>query len=208
MNVIELIITTVQKEDEITREILNVIGESGDVTQRHLARRLGVALGLANTYLKRCVKKGLVKIRQAPANRYFYYLTPKGFAEKSRLTGQYLSYSFELYREASASYQDLFSRLAEDNTKNVIFCGLSELAEIASLRAHEFSINIVAIFQPDSTNSEFIKVPVIEEFKCVPTFDICVLTALNDAEAIYKNTLEHVGERQILVPSILKFVVA
>jgi len=27
-----------------------------------------------------------MKIKQAPANRYVYYLTPKGFAEKSRLT--------------------------------------------------------------------------------------------------------------------------
>ena len=52
------------------------------MTRRSLARELGIALGLANAYLKRCAKKGLIKIAQAPANRYAYYLTPQGFARK------------------------------------------------------------------------------------------------------------------------------
>ena len=44
---------------------------------------MGVALGLANSYLKRCIRKGFIKITEAPANRYLYYLTPQGFAEKA-----------------------------------------------------------------------------------------------------------------------------
>jgi DNA-binding MarR family transcriptional regulator len=82
------------KENSMTLELLEAIEEKSDVTQRRLARELGVALGLANSYLKRCERKGLVKIHKAPANRYLYYLTPKGFAEKSRLTAEYLSASF------------------------------------------------------------------------------------------------------------------
>ncbi|NIQ08836.1 MAG: winged helix-turn-helix transcriptional regulator, partial [Gammaproteobacteria bacterium] len=79
------------KKESLTLEILQAIEQNNDVTQRHLASHLGVALGLANSYLKRCVRKGLVKIQHVPANRYLYYLTPKGFAEKSRLTAKYLS---------------------------------------------------------------------------------------------------------------------
>ena len=97
------------KEDSVTRELLEVIDEKSDVTQRYLARELNVALGLANSYLKRCVRKGLVKIQQAPANRYLYYLTPKGFAEKSRLTARYLSSSLDFYRKASDSYSRVFA---------------------------------------------------------------------------------------------------
>ena len=62
------------------------VEENSQITQRSLASELGIALGLTNAYLKRCVRKGWVKINQAPANRYAYYLTPRGFAEKSRLT--------------------------------------------------------------------------------------------------------------------------
>ena len=68
------------KEERLTLELLDAIERRSDVSQRHLARQMGVALGLANSYLRRCAKKGLVKVREAPANRYFYYLTPKGFA--------------------------------------------------------------------------------------------------------------------------------
>ena len=80
-------------EREITLGVLNAIHENAKVTQRSVANDLGIALGLANAYLKRCAKKGLIKIQQIPANRYAYYLTPKGFAEKTRLTTEYLSRS-------------------------------------------------------------------------------------------------------------------
>jgi hypothetical protein len=59
---------------------------------------LGIALGLVNAYLKRCAKAGLIKIKQAPSSRYSYYLTPKGFVEKSRLTATYLSQSMSFFR--------------------------------------------------------------------------------------------------------------
>ena len=91
-----------EREESLTLEILAAIEARSDVTQRHLARTMGIALGLTNSYLKRCVRKGLVKIHQAPANRYLYYLTPKGFAEKSRLTARYLSVSFAFYRNPTS----------------------------------------------------------------------------------------------------------
>ena len=97
---VERNLMTPDREQALTLELLAAIESRSDVTQRHLAARLDVALGLANSYLRRCVRKGLVKITQAPANRYLYYLTPQGFAEKSRLTAHYLSVSFDFYRHA------------------------------------------------------------------------------------------------------------
>ena len=72
-----------EKEEKLTLDLLNAIDQQSDLSQRHLARQMGIALGLTNSYLKRCARKGLVKVSEAPANRYLYYLTPKGFAEKS-----------------------------------------------------------------------------------------------------------------------------
>ena len=80
--------------------LLDAIGADDQHTQRSLAVRLDVALGLANALLKRCVAKGLVKIQNAPARRYAYYLTPKGFAEKSRLVAEYLETSLNFFRRA------------------------------------------------------------------------------------------------------------
>ena len=74
-----------EHDDRIVLSLLNSV-DDGAQSQRRIAEELGIALGLVNAYLKRCVKKGLVKVSQAPARRYAYYLTPQGFAEKSRLT--------------------------------------------------------------------------------------------------------------------------
>ena len=76
-------------EERIVLDLLNSV-DDGAQSQRRIAEELGIALGLVNAYLKRCIKKGYVKVSEAPARRYAYYLTPKGFAEKSRLTVQYL----------------------------------------------------------------------------------------------------------------------
>src|SRR5205085_8311494 len=88
--------------------LLESVGRDGGQTQRRLASELGIALGLVNAYLKRCIKKGLVKVSEAPARRYAYYLTPQGFAEKSRLTVAYLSYSMSLFRQAKTDCSELF----------------------------------------------------------------------------------------------------
>src|SRR4029079_12253905 len=89
-------------DDRILLGLLESVERDGGQSQRRLASELGIALGLVNAYLKRCVTKGLVKVNEIPARRYGYFLTPQGFAEKSRLTVEYLSYSFSFFREARA----------------------------------------------------------------------------------------------------------
>jgi DNA-binding MarR family transcriptional regulator len=125
--------------------LLSAVERDSAVTQRHLARELGIALGLANAYLRRCAKKGLIKIRQAPLNRYAYYLTPRGFAEKSRLTAEYLAVSFDFFRHARRDCAALFAACEARGWKQVALLGAGELAEIAVLSAAETSVEIVAV---------------------------------------------------------------
>ena len=97
-------------ETEITLGVLDAVEQNAQVTQRTVASELGIALGLANSYLKRCVRKGLIKVKQIPPNRYLYYLTPKGFAEKSRLTAEYLGSSFTFFRRARAQIEEAMAQ--------------------------------------------------------------------------------------------------
>lgn len=196
-------VNTRDREDSLTLEILEAIDQQSDVTQRHLAGRMGVALGLANSYLKRCVRKGFVKIHQAPANRYLYYLTPKGFAEKSRLTAQFLSYSFAFYRRASAACSEALSHCERNGWRRVLLCGASDLAEIASLRASEHAIEVVGVFDSDSKETRFLRYRIFPELGRCPAFDACLVTALEDANAMLACLAGQVPEEQIIVPSIL-----
>lgn len=192
-----------EKEDSLTLELLAAIDDQSDLTQRHLADRLGVALGLANSYLKRCVRKGLIKIQQAPPNRYFYYLTPKGFAEKSRLTARYLSSSFDFYRKAGLSCTEVFRQCRENGWEKVLLCGQSELAEIASLRADEENIVVVGVLDLKADQNKFIGLPVWTSMDLLPDFDACVLTALTAQEPLLDYLHRHMEQDRILVPAIL-----
>ena len=192
------------REDALTLEILDVIDRQKDVSQRHLASHLGVALGLANSYLKRCVRKGLIKVSQAPANRYLYYLTPSGFAEKSRLTAQYLSYSLSFYRKAGESCLRIFDQCERNGWQRLLLCGISDLAEIATLRAMERSITIVGIYDPMNERTTFLNRPVWTEFSMAEKHDACMLTELQTPEKSHADLLSQLDRSCVLVPDVLR----
>ncbi len=187
----------------MTLELLDAIERRSDVSQRHLARQMGVALGLANSYLKRCAKKGLVKILEAPANRYLYYLTPKGFAEKARLTARFLSTSLTFYRQAGDSCDQLYSLCAANDWRRLILCGLSDLAEIAFVRAMESCIDIVAVFAPHSRKKQLFSVSIIDLWDDLPRCDAYMITDLENPLHRYHWLLDRAGSDRILVPSVL-----
>ena len=117
-------------QDEILLGVLTVVERDANTSQRGISRELDVALGLANAYLKRCVRKGLIKIKQVPRRRYAYYLTPRGFAEKSRLAGEYFSASFTFFRRARAQMSELMADCDRLNWRKIAFVGISDLAEV------------------------------------------------------------------------------
>lgn len=194
---------TQEKEESLTLEILQAIEQQNDVTQRHLADNMGVALGLANSYLKRCVRKGLVKIQQVPANRYLYYLTPKGFAEKSRLTAKYLTVSFDFYRNASQSFSEIFTLCEQQGHKKILFCGVSELAEIASIRSHDHQLQITGVYDPLTTRQKFLDLPVWKSIDAAGEFHACVLTALENPQEMYESLITEINPDSVFVPEIL-----
>lgn len=192
-----------EREDSLTLEILEAIEARSDVTQRHLARSTGIALGLANSYLKRCVRKGLVKIHQAPANRYLYYLTPRGFAEKSRLTAQYLSISFAFYRRAGDSCRAVFQRCEKRDWKRILLCGVSDLAEIASLRALEHDVEIAGIYDPLHSGEQFLGWEVGASLESFEPFDACLVTDLTDPQKTFSVLVDTIDSERVMVPDIL-----
>src|SRR5437667_7751997 len=147
--------------------LLDAVEQNRAQSQRLLASELGIALGLVNAYLKRCVKKGLVKVHDAPARRYAYYLTPQGFAEKSRLTVQYLSDSFSFFRKAKGDCAHVFEEAAARGFRHLVLAGRSDLAEIAILCAVEAGITVVAIVDPRTEDARFVGVDVHKAYSDV-----------------------------------------
>src|SRR5271166_1017145 len=159
--------------------LLESVERGSATSQRGLADELGIALGLVNAYLKRCIKKGLVKVSEAPARRYAYYLTPHGFAEKSRLTVEYLGISFSFFRQARADCAETFAALRSRGFQRVVVAGVSDLAEIARICAIESGVEIVAIVDAKAASPTFVGVPVVASFAAIgEPYDAVVVTDL------------------------------
>lgn len=172
------------EDARILLDLLNSVERDGGQSQRRIASELGIALGLVNAYLRRCVKKGLVKVNAAPARRYIYYLTPQGFAEKSRLTVEYLSVSFSFFRRAKAECGVVFGLAAERGFSRVALAGVCDLAEIAMICAFDTGVKVTAVVDDKSKLSHFIGVPVAPSFEAVA----------GDCDAILITDLQRAGE--------------
>ena len=191
------------EDKRIVLGLLNSV-EDGATSQRRIASELGVALGLVNAYLKRCVKKGLVKVSQAPTRRYAYYLTPHGFAEKSRLTVEYLSSSFSFFRLAKAECVQVFATAKARNFQNLVLCGCSDLAEIAILSAIESGISVVAVVDPDAVVSSFAGKDIVPSFDVISVpFDAVIVTGVRDPRELFDEAVRLFGADRVLAPKLL-----
>jgi DNA-binding MarR family transcriptional regulator len=190
--------------DRIVLGLLTSVEVDGARSQRRIAAELGVALGLVNAYLKRSIKKGLVKAGQAPARRYAYYLTPQGFSEKSRLTIEYLSSSFSLFRKAKEDYGKVFDRAHMLGLGRIVLAGKSDLCEIAILCAVDGPVTIVAVVDPVDNASPFIGVKVVRSYADVAEqFDGVVITDLPRARSVFDEAIVIFGAEKVLAPDLL-----
>jgi DNA-binding MarR family transcriptional regulator len=198
------LLNTNHENERIVLDLLNSVEHDGDRSQRHIAAELGIALGLVNAYLKRCVKKGLVKVQDAPARRYAYYLTPHGFAEKSRLTVQYLSNSFSFFRLAKGDCARAFEAAKARGFQRLVLAGKSDLAEIAILCAVEAAVKIVAVVDPRSDDAQFVGVDVVQSYTDVKEkFDAVIVTDVTRAKLSFDAAVEACGAERVLAPALL-----
>lgn len=189
--------------------LLTSVEREALVSQRKLAAELGVALGLVNAYIKRCVRKGLIKVQQVPSRRYAYFLTPQGFAEKSRLTAEYLSWSLTFFRQARADCVSVFEAARRRGWREVGLVGGGELAEIAIISASEQGLAVVAIVAAEPGRGSFLGVPIFAALDQVePRPDGWVITAINDAQGAYDAVVAAEGAARALAPVLLSIRLA
>ena len=192
-------------DDSITLEILSAVEDDSRVTQRTLSNSLGIALGLTNTYIKRCLKKGLIKIITAPANRYAYYLTPKGFSEKGRLTKEFLFQSFKFFRAARDQCSYMVEICINNHWDQILLVGTGDLSEIAILWANEKGVNLVGVYDQGCRTREFCGVKVYNKFGDLPQFDAVIMVDLGLSQDLVDQFSRVKDAHKILIPEILGF---
>ena len=183
--------------------LLDELSKEQKISQRELSSRLGIALGLINSYLKTLVSKGYVTVSGIPPKRYTYYLTPHGFAEKARLTCQHLQNLTTLYKVARTDFTSLFNKLKSQNITKVVFCGVDEISEIAYLSLKEAGMELVGVADKKAIEKKFFGVNVLPISEVLHIdCDVFVITSFAEGEALKKALLEAgVSEKMISQPN-------
>ena len=200
----EAIRTDDDQDARIVLGLLESVERDGQQSQRKLAGDLGIALGLVNAYLKRCMNKGLVKAKAVPTRRYAYYLTPKGFAEKSRLTVDYLSASFSFFRQARSDCSAVLHAAAARGSRNVALLGMSDLAEIAIICAMETGMTVHAVVDSRSQAPLFVGIPLVTSLDSIMgKVDAVVVTDLKSAQNTADAAVTVFGANNVFAPALL-----
>ena len=189
---------------EITLGLLNAVHENSGITQRSASHELGIALGLTNAYLKRCIKKGFIKVSQVPANRYAYYLTPRGFSEKTRLTAEYLSSSFGFFRKARNQCSEMLETCVAAGWRHVALAGTGDLCEVMTLCATDFPMELVGILDGRSQSDQFSGLAVVSKLTALGNFDAVIITDLSEPQATYDTLVRDISPAHLLTPPLLK----
>lgn len=180
-----------------TLKILEEIDKQEGPSQRYLAGRLNVSLGLINSFIKRLAQKGYFKITTIPRNRIKYILTPKGAAEKTRLTYLYIQHSLEFYKTARQKLRRMFQDFTDQGISKIVFYGATDLAEIAYISLQETAIELIGVVDDQKSGEKLIWGEVKNPGSLSSmTFDIILITMPGEEEAVREKLLSEGIEKE------------
>src|SRR3990172_11031907 len=139
-----------------TLQILDEIAKGKSITQRGLSKKLGIGLGMVNSYLNRLVQQGYIETVQAERKRLHYLLTPRGIAGKSILAYQYIKRSYHIFHEARTRIGSFLNTLEKEGVESIVLYKATVVAEIALMALQDTSLDLVAIVDDAGAGKRFL----------------------------------------------------
>ena len=130
-------------------ELLQELEKNPIISQRELSHKFGIALGLTNSCLKRMARRGWIRITGFNHHRIGYYLTPKGFAEKAKLTLHLISWTVEHYSRLKDLIGKRLLEMENEGIERIVFYGVSDEMEIALITLQGTNLKLAGIIEDD-----------------------------------------------------------
>ncbi len=178
-----------QVEQKVLVHLLSAVEQNSAFTQRNLAIELGIAIGLMNQYLKSCITKGWIRTTQISPRRLTYFLTPQGFAEKSKMVADYLSRSLTFFRDARAQCEEMFSYCKTMNLFDLAAIGIGDLADIAQLVSNGTGIKLTFFTNADQYGAVI--------------HDAVLITDVVDPQGVYNKMYPKIENSKLLTLKLL-----
>ena len=168
-----------------TLQILDEISRENSITQRGLSKKLGIGLGMVNSYLKRLAQQGYIQILQSERRGLHYLLTPMGIAEKSTLTYRYIKRSYQAYTDARGRIEGYYRNLENQGVKSVVLYKATVIAEISTLALQNSSLDLVAIVDENGIGKRFLgyRIQPVETLRLL-SFDRLLITSEEPVEKV------------------------
>ncbi len=185
--------------------LLQELEKNPIASQRELSHKFGIALGVTNACLKRMARKGLIRIRGLNHRKIGYYLTPKGFAEKAKLTLYLISYIVQHYSELKKIISQKLLEMQHDGLKRIVFYGVSDEMEVAYITLQGVNLKLVGIVEDD----EIVTPQIIFGYELEPVSrvqelkpDGILITSLSENEKRKKTLKDIFGSNSIHIRDI------
>ncbi len=188
------------RHDIRTLQVLEAICKHDVPSQRYLAGQLNISLGLVNSFIKRLARKGYFKVTTIPKNRIKYIITPKGAAEKTRLTYEYVQTSYQFYKWARQKLRMIFKKLESENVSNLVFYGANDFAEIAYVSIQETSLRLISVIDDYKVDNDFFDMLILSSSTLESlNYDRILITSLNSRDII----IEEIKTKDISLDIVL-----
>ena len=140
--------------------LLEEVEGTPDLSQRNMAHRLGIALGVANLLVGNLAKKGYIRANRVGWKRWAYVLTPAGITRKAHLTFAYVERFRDHYRRVRMLVNEGLGALAMSPGSRIAIYGATELAELMYLALRDMGLTSVDVYEQNSSAGTFLGMPV------------------------------------------------
>ena len=182
-------------------QILDALHENPTISQRDLSHRVNIALGLTNAVLRRMARKGWIKLKNIPPRRIAYYVTPQGFAEKAKLTMDFMSYTVRHYAVLKNTIGRKLMDLQEKGVRRSALCGAGDETEVALVTLQGTDLELVGIFEHgEPISTETVGGHRVGKISDLPGLqpEAILITDIGNANAIREALRAHVDGTPVL----------
>jgi len=174
--------------------------QNPSTSQRSLAHKLNISLGLTNAILQNLIHRGWVKAKKLTGRKILYLITPQGMARATNLI-------YDRFRETQNYYQytkelltSYLTELYNQGKRKVIINGTNQLAEITYLSLLDSPLKLHSILTDDSSKKKFLG----HEVLTLPDFSQKISEIPNPENLIILSTVSQ-EENKILITEIKKY---
>lgn len=189
---------------KIVYQFLEELEEGKTTTQKELSKRLRVSIGFVNALIKKFLKKGLIKAKQAPYKRFIYYLTPEGFIEKGKIVSDFLNSSLTIFKTLRKEFRILFQKeKKKDSRCAFVLFGVTEVTEICIISALENNVRIAYVVDKKFNKGKFLGINVRNKTTKLKDTEKIIITDSLNTQGLYQKLLKKYDKEKILVvPSL------